>query len=48
MVEIDGLIIKLQLWDIYSREKYSPIPKLYFNGAHAFILVFDISNRSSF
>lgn len=41
-------IIKLQIWDTAGQERFRSITSSYFRGAHGIIVVFDITNYSSF
>ncbi|KAJ5072772.1 small gtp binding protein rab8 [Anaeramoeba ignava] len=45
-IEIEGKIIKLQLWDISGPERFRTITPMYFRGAKRF-LVYDITNQDS-
>ena len=44
----DGTRIKLQLWDTAGAEQYRAITTGYYRGAHAALLVYDITSLSSF
>ena len=48
MLEIDNKRIKLQLWDTGGQERFSYIRPLYYKGAMGNVLVFDLTNRSSY
>ena len=39
---------KLQIWDTAGQEKYQTITKTFYKGAHAVIVVFDLTNKKSF
>lgn len=39
---------KLQIWDTAGQEKYQTITKTFYKGAHAVIVVFDITSRTSY
>lgn len=39
---------KLQIWDTAGQEKYQTITKTFYKGAHAVIVVFDITSKTSF
>ena len=43
-----GDTVKLFLWDTAGQEKYNSLTKLYFKGASAAIVVYDITERTSF
>ena len=47
-VEMDNKIVKLQIWDTAGQERFQTITKSYYKGAHGIILVYDVSERSSF
>jgi len=47
-IEIDDKKIKLQIWDTAGQERFRTITTSYYKGAHAIIIVFDISDRESF
>ena len=40
--------VKLYLWDTAGQERYNSLTKLYFKGANAAIIVYDITNKVSF
>lgn len=40
--------VKLQIWDLAGQYEFNNIVKSYFRNIHGAILVFDITNRSSF
>lgn len=40
--------IKLYIWDTAGQERYKSINKMYYRGAHAVLLIFDITNLKSF
>jgi len=44
----DGRKIKLQIWDTAGTEQYRAITTSYYRGAHAVLVVYDISNLHSF
>lgn len=43
-----GATIRLQIWDTAGQERFRSISKLYYRGADAAILCYDVSDRSSF
>eukprot|EP00227_Mantoniella_beaufortii_P005489 CAMPEP_0197608396 /NCGR_PEP_ID=MMETSP1326-20131121/48992_1 /TAXON_ID=1155430 /ORGANISM="Genus nov. species nov., Strain RCC2288" /LENGTH=127 /DNA_ID=CAMNT_0043176593 /DNA_START=131 /DNA_END=511 /DNA_ORIENTATION=- len=47
-VEIDAKIIKSQIWDTAGQERYRAITSAYYRGAVGALLVYDISNHSTF
>lgn len=46
--EIDGKVIKAQIWDTCGHERFRSVILTYFRGAAGFLLVYDISKRSSY
>ena len=46
--EIDGKIIKIQIWDTAGHERFRSITYSYYRGANSIIIVFDLSNKKSF
>ncbi|XP_051855167.1 ras-related protein Rab-17 [Antechinus flavipes] len=48
MMEIDNSTLKLEIWDTAGQEKYHSVCHLYFRGANAAVLVYDIANKDSF
>lgn len=40
--------VKLQLWDTAGQEKYKALVRIYYRGAAAAIVTFDVSNKESF
>ena len=47
-IEIDNKKIKLQIWDTAGQERFKTITTSYYKGAHAILVVFDITDRDSF
>ena len=47
-ITIDGKIVMLQIWDTAGQERYNSLTKLYFKGANAAIIVYDITDKESF
>ena len=45
---IDGQEVRLQIWDTAGQERFRTITTSYFRGAHGILVVFDMSQRSSF
>ena len=45
---IDGKPIKLQVWDTAGQEQYRTITKSFLRGADGILLVFDLTNQTSF
>ena len=47
-IEIDSKKIKLQIWDTAGQERFKTITTSYYKGAHAILIVFDITDHDSF
>jgi Ras-related protein Rab-1A len=47
-LEIDGKLCRLQVWDTAGQERFRTITSAYYRGAHAILVVFDITDRESF
>ena len=47
-IEIDNKKIKLQIWDTAGQERFRTITTSYYKGAHAIVIVFDITDKDSF
>jgi Ras-related protein Rab-1A len=46
--QLNGKVIKLQLWDTAGQDRFKNIVASYYRGAHGIILAFDITNSNSF
>ncbi|KAI6188252.1 hypothetical protein M3Y98_00334600 [Aphelenchoides besseyi] len=47
-IEIEGITIKLQIWDTADQERFRTITSSYYRNAHGIIAVYDITNQESF
>ncbi|CAD8091274.1 unnamed protein product [Paramecium sonneborni] len=47
-ISINGKEIKLAIWDTCGAEQYRALTKIYYQGAAGALLIFDITDRSSF
>ena len=47
-IEIENKKIKLQIWDSAGQERFRTITTSYYKGAHAIVIVFDITDKDSF
>lgn len=45
---VDGVHVRLQLWDAAGQERYRSLAPMYYRGAHVAILVYDVTRRESF
>jgi small GTP-binding protein len=48
MIDIDGKLVMLQIWDTAGQEKFRSIAKSYFRHAVGVMLLFDLTDRQSF
>ncbi len=44
----NGKLLKLEIWDTAGQERYRSVTKMFYKDANAAILVYDITNPSSF
>jgi len=47
-IELDGKTIKLQIWDTAGQERFRTITSSYYRGAHGIIVVYDVTEQTSF
>lgn len=47
-VELDGKRMKLQIWDTAGQERFRTITTAYYRGAMGILLVYDVTDESSF
>ncbi|KAH7817194.1 Rab1e [Monocercomonoides exilis] len=47
-VEIDGKIVKLQIWDTAGQDRFRTITASYYRGADGIIVVYDTTSNESF
>lgn len=45
---VDNTQVRLQIWDTAGQERFQSITTQYFNRAHGFFLVYDITNERTF
>jgi Ras-related protein Rab-1A len=45
---LNGESVKLQIWDTAGQEKFRTITSSYYRGAHALMIVFDITDMQSY
>ncbi|KAF5363740.1 hypothetical protein D9756_000601 [Leucocoprinus leucothites] len=47
-VHVNGLKVRLQLWDTAGQERFRSMAPMYYRGANAALLLYDITNASTF
>ncbi|XP_041663437.1 ras-related protein Rab-17-like [Cheilinus undulatus] len=48
LVHLRYVSLRFEIWDTAGQEKYHSITPLYYRGAHAALLIYDISKRETF
>ncbi|XP_036714914.1 ras-related protein Rab-17 isoform X2 [Balaenoptera musculus] len=48
VVDLGAASLKLEIWDTAGQEKYHSVCHLYFRGANAALLVYDVTRKDSF
>ena len=47
-IDLEDRLIKMQIWDTAGHEKFRTITTSYYKSAHAIIILYDITQKSSF
>lgn len=47
-ISADGYDAKLEIWDTAGQERYKSLAPMYYRGAQAAVVVFDVTSRQSF
>ena len=47
-IEIDGKLVKIQIWDTAGHEAFQSITRTYYKGAVGALLVYDITRKETF
>ncbi|XP_035421982.1 ras-related protein Rab-17 [Cygnus atratus] len=47
IIRMESATVKLEIWDTAGQEKYHSVCHLYYRGAHAALLVYDITNKET-
>lgn len=45
VVHLNHVTLRFEIWDTAGQEKYHSVTPLYYRGAHAALVVYDISKR---
>ncbi|XP_020349787.1 ras-related protein Rab-37 [Oncorhynchus kisutch] len=48
VVTVDNVKVKLQMWDTAGQERFRSVTHAYYRDAHALLLLYDITSKSSF
>nr|XP_043870380.1 ras-related protein Rab-26-like [Solea senegalensis] len=48
VMTIDAVKVKLQIWDTAGQERFRSVTHAYYRDAHALLLLYDVTNKSSF
>jgi len=46
-LKLDGIDLKIQIWEISGRDRYSPLFPIYYKEARGAIIMFDLTNPMS-
>ena len=46
--DMDNKIVKLQVWDTAGQDRFKAITTSFYRGAHGIIIVYDVTDRSTF
>ncbi|KAK4472938.1 hypothetical protein MN116_002721 [Schistosoma mekongi] len=47
-IDLDGKVVKLQIWDTAGQERFRTITSSYYRGAQGIIIVYDVTDKTSF
>jgi small GTP-binding protein len=48
VLDVDGVKVRLSIWDTAGQERFRTLTNAYYRGAHGVVIMYDITNRSSF
>ena len=48
LIKMKGIAFKLQIWDTAGQESFQSITKIFYKGAHAVLLTYDMTSLDSF
>ncbi|CAM9551792.1 unnamed protein product, partial [Laminaria digitata] len=46
-VQLDEATVKFEIWDTAGQERYRSLAPMYYRGAAAAIVVYDVTNKAS-
>jgi len=47
-IQVDDTTVKFEIWDTAGQERYHSLAPMYYRGAQAALIVYDITSRDSF
>jgi small GTP-binding protein len=47
-IQLNDAVVKFEIWDTAGQERYHSLAPMYYRGAAAAVVVYDITNRQSF
>eukprot|EP01084_Bolivina_argentea_P306783 530180_1 len=47
-IEVDGVRVKLQVWDTAGQDRFRAITTSYYRGAHGIVMVYDVTDEETF
>lgn len=48
LVRVENIVFKLQIWDTAGQESFQSITKIFYRGAHAIFLTYDLTSYDTF
>ncbi|XP_059835040.1 ras-related protein Rab-26 isoform X1 [Hemitrygon akajei] len=48
VLNVDGVKVKLQIWDTAGQERFRSVTHAYYRDAHALLLLYDVTSKTSF
>ena len=47
-LQVDGKVIKLQIWDTAGQESFKSVTRIFYRGAHCVFLTYDVTREETF
>jgi signal recognition particle receptor subunit beta len=47
-LQVDGDTMKFEIWDTAGQERYNSLAPMYYRGAHAALVVYDVTKKVRF